>query len=176
MLKIALIILLVLCSMASATYTYVGPYQVDFDSTEHPVLGMGFDPSYGYISNDEVATYRSLFIGNNSTMTITIIESKSDEIFSSKEATNYTSLVTPDGSTRLKISSRIIDGLDSTFAIFKNNSNGELLQKAIIEMDVNTGGYSLDTHAAMAIRAENYTEYQFDRLLDTFEFKRLKND
>ena len=34
------------CSVGLSTYTYIGPYEVSFNSTEHPVYLVSLQPSY----------------------------------------------------------------------------------------------------------------------------------
>lgn len=178
--KIISIVLVLACFVfipeSLAKYTYVGPYNVIFNDTAHPMTGIGLDPTYRYVSGQELATYVSEFLYNNTTLYITILESKSDDFFSFQDVKNLTSTKALKGFKQIKDLDRIIDGLGGSVQIYKNVSNGQLLQKSTILCRVKQSGYSLDTHAAIGIAAINYTQEQFDFFLDSFEFSRLVAD
>ena len=78
---IATVILAVMfcCPVGSSTFTYVGPYEVSFNSTAHPVYFISGEPSYGWFKNkddqwDTTSTYVGISGLNNSTTQIAITE------------------------------------------------------------------------------------------------------
>ncbi|MDD4653749.1 MAG: hypothetical protein PHQ34_16120 [Methanothrix sp.] len=168
---------LLLVSPVMAVNTYIGPYNIIFNDEDEPLADTAKSsmPIYLDIQGEELAIYASSFFGNNSVLYIEILESKSDKFTELTIVKNSTTLVAPNGYSQRKKEQRIIDGLSGTVAIFQNNSNSWLLQKAVLLCKVNSNGYSINTYASMSIVAINYNESQFDRLLDTFEFSRLKD-
>ena len=173
----ALILVIIFgCSVGLSTYTYIGPYEVSFNSTEHPVYFISIEPSYEFFKNknDQWAT-TSVYVGiserNNSTTEITITEGT----LTNTLLDNLTSLAPNKGFVKLQQLNRVIDGQDATVAKYKNIKGEWSAQIAIIALPVKFEyyDYSSDNMAVIQILGYNYTDYEFDRVLDTFRINRL---
>ena len=67
------------CPVGLSAYTYIGPYEVSFNSTEHPVYFVSLMPSYELFKDkndqwDTTSIYEGISTINNSTTQITITE------------------------------------------------------------------------------------------------------
>jgi hypothetical protein len=162
-------------SVGTSTFTYVGPYEVSFNSTTHPVYLISVGPSYGWFKNkddqwDTTSTYVGISGLNNSTTQIDITEGA----LTNTVINNLTSLAPNEGFVKLQQLDRTIDGHDATFAKYRN-IGGWISQLAIIVFPVQFKyyDYSSGNTAVIRISGSNYTDYEFDRLLDTFKINRL---
>ncbi len=91
-----------------------------------------------------------------------------------KSIANLTSLDLGKGFVKLQQLDRIIDGYDATSAKFKDASGG-VTYLAVFNFPVQFKYYDFGSsnEAAVRIIATNYTDYEFDRLVDTFKIDRL---
>ena len=67
------------CCVGYSTYTYVGPYEVSFNSSAHSVSFITLEPYFTLFKNkddqwDVTSNYKGFSLLNNSTTTITIAE------------------------------------------------------------------------------------------------------
>jgi hypothetical protein len=162
------------CSVGSSSF-YIGPYEVSFNSTEHPVEFLSLMPSHEWFLDkndkwDTTSIYEGISTRNKSLMHITITEGA----LTNALINNLTSLAPNKGFIKLQQLERVIDGQDATVAKYDNISGGWPTQIAVIELRVYTGdSYFSDTRAVIQILGINYTDYEFDRVLDTFKIQRL---
>jgi hypothetical protein len=120
---------------------------------------------------DTTSTYVGVSTLNNSTTLITITEGA----LTNTVINNLTSLDPKKEFVKLLQLDRTIDGHDATFAKYRNIKGGWTYQSAFIVLPVQFEypDYSSDNKAVIQIHGTNYTDYEFDRLLDTFEIDRL---
>jgi len=164
------------CSVGLSTYTYIGPYEVSFNSTEHPVYLISLQPSYELFKNkndqwDTTSIYEGVSTLNNSTTQITITEGA----LTNTLIDNLTSLAPNKEFVKLQQLTRVIDGQDATVAKYKSIKGGWPAQLAVVLLPVQFKDYdySSDNNAVIQILGYNYTDYAFDRVLDTFRINRL---
>jgi hypothetical protein len=174
----ALILALIFCcSIGLSTYTYIGPYEVSFNSTAHPVSLITLEPYFEFAKAEKdqwdiiSTTYEGISYLNNSTTQISITEGALPDTL----VNDLTSLGPLKGFTKLEQINRVIDGKDATVAKYKNKTGGWSVQKAVFEFPVQFEYYEYgnDNIAVLQILGYNYTDYEFDRLLDTFRTNRL---
>ena len=88
---------------------------------------------------------------------------------------NLTSLAPSKEFVKLQQLDRVIDGQDATVAKYKSIKGGWPAQLAVVLLPVQFKDYdySSDNKAVIQIQGYNYTDYAFDRVLDTFRINRL---
>jgi hypothetical protein len=181
MLKLCIIGLILVitfcCPVGLSAYTYIGPYEVSFNSTAHPVSFISYGPTFEWFKDkndqwDTTSTYEGLSTLNNSTTIIYITEG----VLTNTLINNLTSLAPPEGLVKLQELDRVIDGHDATVAKYKTATGGWPSQIAVIVLPVKFEDYDYDKKAVINIFGLNYTDYEFDRLLDTFRINRLISD
>lgn len=166
----------IFCCCTGLSVLYIGPYEVSFNSSAHPVYLISLEPSYDLFKNknnqwEATSTYVGVSNFNNSTTRITITEGA----LTNTLLNNLTSLTPSKGFTKLQQLDRVIDGKDAMVAKYKNTKGGWLAQMAVVALPVQFKyyDYSSDNMAVLQIYGDNYTDYEFDRLLDTFRVSRL---
>lgn len=164
------------CCVGYSTYTYVGPYEVSFNSSAHPVSLITLQPYYTWFKNkddqlDVTSNYKGFSSLNNSTTIIAITEGA----LTNTLVNNLTSLAPSEGFVKLQQLDRTIDGYDANSAKYRNKSGGWFAQLATMVFPVQYKYYdsSSSNKAVVQIFASNYTDYEFERFLDTFKIDRL---
>lgn len=172
---IIILTLMLGCSVGSSAL-YVGPYEVSFNRTAHPVHFYSLEPSFSLFKNkndqwDIASKYVGISIFNNSTTTISITEGA----LTNTIINNLTSTAPNKGFVKLQQLDRTIGGYDAVSAKYRNIS-GWTAQEAFIVFPVQFKYYdysSGDNKAVIQIYGSNYTDFEFDRMLDTFKINRL---
>jgi hypothetical protein len=156
--------------------TFLGPYYLTFNNTDHQ-NGFATSPkSIIIVTNESIfLKYNGVSSYNNSTIEIVIFEGKMRR----EDIENVSSIDTEKGFVELERFPRIIDGYDAMVGKYKNESDTWIAQLAVFNFSVlrvcnpRYGNGDYDDNAVVRIYATNYTNYEFDRFLDTFRISRL---
>lgn len=165
---IILLALIACCQIGYSLDTYIGPYHVIFNDTAHPVYMVSLEPVY--LTNYK-GDYAAVYVGNNKSAGIRIVElySRDDDI------ANYPLLNYTQGFVEIDRLDRIIDSYPAISSKYKNITNNLVMYKASFKFNAPRSGYYTPTPNFVEIYGWNYTDFEFDRLLDTFQIRKASD-
>lgn len=170
-----LVIIFSASSIGLSNYTYIGPYYIKFNDSLHPTYILSTQPILVSYKHSDELHYLDRYIGigqeNNSSLVIVI----SEGALGDETLMNHTNIYSMKGFTRLQSVDRLIDGKDAVVSKFRNNTSDNFVLDAVFSfpIEINRWGYERNQYAMVEIGGQNYSDLEFDRVLDTFTIYRL---
>ncbi len=173
-LNLVILVSLLCCSDGLAMYQnlYIGPYYTSFNDTSEDPLWLSFPYFLEQPSDIDayILFYHANSIRGHRSGSIIISEGE----LAVDQIPKMLYIKTPDGSVELERFDRVVAGFDATVAVFKNESTDFIEKDAAFAFKAPTRCFDLGKNIAIVhITVYNYTEVQFDKLLDTFKIYRL---